>query len=195
MSSANASSGQKAPEPDFDGLDAAVLGHGLPVEAERLIARAGLIRNQVREAQGLLEAAWLLAPKHPATLIALYRFHFYGNRLAEAREMALLAMSMAGSALGLAQDWMEVNSHPRFEALEALPRFYLFSLKGFAYLSLRLGELELGSAALAKLQMLDPKNRVGHAVLADVIARIGREDADYDDEPAPLSAGGPDDRS
>jgi len=190
MFSANARDKQESREPDFDALDAAVLGQGLPVEAERLIARAGLIRNQVREAQALLEAAWQLAPKHPATLIALYRFHFYGNRLSEAREIALLAMSMASSALGVSQDWTQVRSHPRFEALEALPRFYLFSLKGFAYLSLRLGEIELGSLILAKLQELDPKNRVGHAVLAEVIARIGREDADYDDEPGAFSMSG-----
>lgn len=173
--------------PDLDGMDAAVLGHGLPVEAERLIARAGLIRNQVREAQTLLEAAWQLAPKHPATLIALYRFHFYGNRLGEAREIAMLALAMASSALGIPQDWSDVRPGPRFSALEALPRFYLFSLKGFAYLSLRLGEIELGRAVVQKLAELDPQNRVGHAVLAEVIARIGREDADYedgDDEPA-----------
>ncbi len=176
--------------PDLDGMDAAVLGHGLPAEAERLIARAGLIRNQVREAQTLLEAAWQLAPKHPATLIALYRFHFYGNRLGEAREIAMLALSMAATALGISQDWNEVRPGPRFTALEALPRFYLFSLKGFAYLSLRLGEIELGTKVVGKLAELDPQNRVGHAVLADVIARIGHEDADYDDEPVGLDSRG-----
>ncbi|NSL54860.1 tetratricopeptide repeat protein [Uliginosibacterium aquaticum] len=167
---------------DFGGLDAAVLGAGLPAQAEFLIAQAGMIRHQVAEAQALLEGAHQLAPQHPATLIALYRFHFYGNRLAEARAIALRALDMASAALGVAREWSTVQPDPRFTALEALPRFYLFSLKGLAYLSLRLGEIEAGRAMVAKLAELDPRNKVGHEVLAGVIARIGREDADYEDE-------------
>lgn len=81
--------------------DLAVLGRGLPPEAEALIARAGRVRNRVHEAQALLDEAHALAPAHPATLIALYRFHFYGNRLAEAREVAVRAIACAATALGI----------------------------------------------------------------------------------------------
>lgn len=165
------------------GMDDAVLGAGLPADAERLIVQAGAIRHRVYEAEGLLEAAHDMAPRHPATLIALYRFHFYGNRLREARDIALRALDMASAALRLPPDWREVAPDARFTALEPLPRFYLFTLKGYAYLSLRLGEIELGQAVVVKLDELDPANQVGHHVLRDVIARIGREDADYEDEP------------
>ena len=75
-------------------------------------------------------------------------------------------------------------------ALEPLPRFYLFSLKGYAYLSLRLGELDTGRAALAKLGELDPANRVGHRVLDDVLARMGRDDIGYEDCPDVAAAVG-----
>lgn len=165
------------------GMDAAVLGSGLPPQAERLIAHAGMIRGRVAEALALLETAHQIAPRHPATLIALYRFHFYGNRLAQAREIAVRALAMASAALQLPADWRAVESDARFSALDPLPRFYLFTLKGFAYLSLRLGEIELGQAVLDKLSALDPLNRVGYRVLHEVIARIGREDADYEEDP------------
>lgn len=164
------------------GIDAAVLGAGLPAVVEELIAQAGAIRHRAMEALAMLETAHDLAPRHPATLIALYRFHFYGNRLAEARDVSLRALDMASAALGLPTDWRAVAADARFAALEPLPRFYLFSLKGYAYLSLRLGEIDLGRAVVAKLDQLDPLDRVGHRVLRDVIARIGREDADYEDE-------------
>lgn len=163
-------------------LDDAVLGAGLPAQAEALIARAGAMRMCVAEAGALLEEACRIAPGHPATLIALYRFHFYGNRLTQAREVARRALATAGQVLGLPADIFAVVPDARFAELAPLPRFYLFSLKGFAYLSLRLGELELGSALLAKLRELDPADKVGHAVLAGVVARIGREDADYEDD-------------
>lgn len=168
---------------DVADFDLAVLGGGLPAEAERLIARAGLIRGEVAEALALLDRAHALAPQHPATLIALYRFHFYGNRLDDARAISLRALSMASAALGLPSDWQQVGADARFGALEPLPRFYLFSLKGFAYLSLRLGDLETGRAALARLAELDPANRVGHQVLNEVLARMGRDDVGYEDCP------------
>jgi tetratricopeptide (TPR) repeat protein len=164
-------------------FDTAVLGGGLPPAAEALIKQAGLIRQQVPEALALLEQACLVAPGHPATLIALYRFHFYGNRLAEAREVAVRALDMALAALSLPARWQDVAADTRFTVLEPLPRFLLFTLKGYAYLSLRLGELDLGRAAIAKLDELDPKDEVGYRVLHAVLARMGRDDIGYEDCP------------
>jgi len=46
-----------------------------------------------------------------------------------------------------------------------LPRFYLFTLKGYAYLQMRLGNLHEGRAAVMKLLELDPSDKVGARVL------------------------------
>ena len=168
-------------------FDAAVLGGGLPPAAEALIRQAGLIRQQVPEAQALLEQACLIAPGHPATLIALYRFHFYGNRLVEAREVAVTALQVGLAALGLPTRWQDVSAEAfplsRSAALEPLPRFFLFTLKGYAYLNLRLGDLDIGREAIAKLDELDPKDVVGYRVLDAVLARMGRDDVGYEDCP------------
>lgn len=170
-------------EDALGGVDLAVLGHGLPADAEALIARAGTVRSRVAEAQALLEQACALAPGHPATLIALYRFHFYGNRLAAAREVADRAIALATSALELPADWALIAADARFSRLEALPRFLLFCLKGHAYLSARLGELDASRRALAKLDELDPDDKVGHKVIKAVLARMGRDDIGYEDCP------------
>ena len=57
-----------------------------------------------------------------------------------------------------------------------LPRFYLFTLKGYAYLQMRLGNLDEGRAAVMKLLELDPSDKVGARVLLEVLDRMGRSD-------------------
>lgn len=152
-------------------FDRAVLGGGLPPEAERLIAEAGLIRGDRARAEPLLLQARALAPMHPAVLIALYRFHFYGHRLQEAREIAKQSLDVARAALG--DDLAITDEQARFDASA---RFYLFSLKGLAYLSLRLGDIDAGRTALAELRQLDPQDRVGGGVLTHVLARAEQAD-------------------
>lgn len=171
--------------PDFD--DAA-LGRGLPPEAESLIARAGRLRHVPDEALALLLAARAQAPAHPAPLIALYRFHFYGHRLREARQVAEEALAVAHTALG--PDFGTVAPDEAAARFDAAVRFYLFSLKGCAYLSLRLGELDAGRAALAELRRLDPHDHVGGALLARVLARQGTDDDETPTDLPPLDDSG-----
>jgi hypothetical protein len=57
-----------------------------------------------------------------------------------------------------------------------LPRFYLFTLKGYAYLQMRLGDLDEGRAAVAKLLELDPSDKIGARVLFEVLERVGLDD-------------------
>ena len=61
------------------------LGGAVSPEVDALIAQAGLLRAQPDAALVPLERARAAAPRHPGPLIALYRFHFFGHRLAEAR--------------------------------------------------------------------------------------------------------------
>ncbi len=172
---------------DDQGFDSAVLGRGLPPEVEALIAAAGLVRQDRAQAEPLLLRARALAPTHPATLIALYRFHFYGHRLREAREVARESLGIARAALlptdhpdPVAADLPPISDEQaRFDAAV---RFYLFTLKGFAYLNLRLGDIEVGRAALQELRRLDPQDRVGGAVLAVVLARAEQGQSAYGDD-------------
>ncbi len=169
----------------WGGFDVAVLGGGLTPEVQDLIARAGACRQQVAQASAWLDQAEALAPGHPAVLIARYRFHFYGHRLHEAREVARQALKLARQALQR-KVVGQVDVSPRLTdeqvRFDAAVRFYLFSLKGHAYLCLRLGDLTEGRLALEELRRLDPQDRLGGSVLAEVLRRADAPAVDGGDE-------------
>lgn len=172
--------------PDFGD---AVLGRAIPPEVEALVREAGRLRHLPGQAEALLLKARALAPAHPVPLIALYRFHFYGHRLKESMAVSREALQVGLAALG--PEFLEAPPDPERARFDPVVRFYLFSLKGYAYLNLRLGDLEGGAQALAELRRLDPEDHVGGAVLAQVLARVGREDEDDEADPTPRSASQP----
>jgi tetratricopeptide (TPR) repeat protein len=171
---------QTTAEPVMDDalLADALLGHGLPEAAEYHLWEAGKAYHQDDVAEQHLREAQALAPDHAAVLIGLYRFYFYKGRLAEALDVAKVCLAKAARENNLAADWREVAAgdavFSRYE--EILPRFYLFTLKGYAYLQMRLGNLEEGRAAVLKLLELDPSDKIGAKVLLEVLERIGRDD-------------------
>lgn len=159
---------------------AAVLGGGLPEAAERHLHEASRSYHHDQLAEWHLREAQAVAPDHAAVLIGLYRFYFYKNRLREALEVARACLRKAAIDNGLPADWHQVQSaHACFDSYEAtLPRFYLFTLKGYAYLQLRLGNVSEGQAAVMKLLELDPADKLGARVLLGVLERIGQIDDD-----------------
>jgi hypothetical protein len=168
---------------DFD-FDDAVLGHGLSAEVEQALCEAGASRADPSLAMAALMRACVLAPEHPAVLIALYRHYFYSHRLRLARAIARRALVVAARSLGLPPVWRDVPEQALAGAQDDVAtRFYLWVLKGYAYLSLRLDDPIEARDALAKLRMLDPDDRVGAALLEAVRQRRGRGDAE-DEGPA-----------
>jgi hypothetical protein len=160
-------------------FDAAVLGAALPAGVDAALREAGEHRSDPVRSTAALMRALALAPEHPAVLIALYRHHFYGHRLRQARQVARQALVVGARALGLPLVWREVPPCPLPGAqTEVRTRFYLFVLKGYAYLSLRLDDASEARDALALLRALDPEDRVGAAVLEAVRQRAGRDEAD-----------------
>jgi len=159
-------------------LASACLGAGLPAEAEQHLHWAGLAYQRDEVAERHLQQALALAPDHAAVLIGLYRFYFYKGRLNEALEIVRLCLTKAARDNGLAGDWRRVRHEDAdFGSYDAvLPRFYLFTLKAYAYLQMRLGDLAEGRAAVMKLFELDPSDKLGAKVLLGVLERMGRDD-------------------
>lgn len=158
----------------------ALLGGGLPPDAERGLRLAGLAYHDDLEAERHLQEAVEAAPGHAAVLIGLYRFYFYKGRLREALAIARECLVKAAQDNGLSHDWRNVRrDEADFENYAALrPRFFLFTLKGYGYLNMRLGDLNEGRAALNKLLELDPTDKLGARVLLGVLERMGRDDDD-----------------
>lgn len=156
------------------------LGVGLPPEAEMHLRLAGQNYHQDDVALAHLESAWNIAPGHAAVYIGKYRFYFYKNRLAEALEVGTACLAKAAVDNGMSSDWREAKpTDADFGSFDAiLPRFFLFTLKGYAYLQLRLGALGEGRAAVDKLLELDPTDKVGAKVLLNVLERRAHGDED-----------------
>lgn len=153
-------------------FDTAVLGLAMPAGVEDALREAGAQRGDATGTMAALMRAQALAPEHPAVLIAFYRHHFYGHRLRLARDVARRALAVGARALALPAVWREVPKAPLPGARhDARTRFYLFVLKGYAYLSLRLGDEAEARDALALLRGLDPQDCVGAAVLEAVRQR------------------------
>jgi hypothetical protein len=146
-----------------------VIGSGLSPQVEALLTQAGSLRHLPHEALPLLERARAAAPRHPAPLIALYRFHFYGHQLEKARAVGEDALAVARTALG--PDFGDAPPSDDAARFDAAVRFYLFTLKGLAYLNLRLSALEPARRILGELRRLDPQDHAGAALLAHVLAR------------------------
>ncbi len=162
-------------------FDAAVLGLALPAGVDDALRDAGASRGDASRTMAALMRAQALAPEHPAVLIAFYRHHFYGHRLPLARDVARRALAVGARALGLPPVWRDVPRTALPGARhDARTRFYLFVLKGYAYLSLRLGDDVEARDALALLRAIDPQDCVGGAVLEAVRRRAAAPPADDD---------------
>ncbi len=166
--------------PRLDPIGDAVLGGGLPPAAEYGLGLAALAYgDDVVAERHLLDAA-AAAPGHAAVLIGLYRFYFYKGRLHEALTIARECLGKAAQDNGLNTDWRRVQrGDADFQNYAALvPRFFLFTLKGYGYLNMRLGNLPEGRAALTKLLELDPTDKLGARVLLGVLDHMGQGDDD-----------------
>lgn len=162
----------------------AVLGGRLPAAAEAALAQAGRDRADRVLAMAALMRATALAPDHPAVLVALYRHYFYDHEFACARDVARRALFVATRTLGLPPLWRQVPAQPLPGArFDPATRFFLFVLKGYAYLSLRLGDATEARDALTLLRALDPDDCVGGALLEAV--RLRHESGADDDDPPP----------
>jgi tetratricopeptide (TPR) repeat protein len=164
----------------FDAVAASILGGGLPAGAEKHLKEAAASYHQDDTAESHLLAALDMAPDHPAALIGLYRFYFYKGRLPEALDVACICLGKASRELRLPSDWRFVGCDDAdFGSYAAvLPRFFMFALKGYAYLQMRIGALDEGRAAVAKLLALDPSDKINAGLLVSVADRLGVDDDD-----------------
>lgn len=158
----------------------ALLGGGLPATAQDHLKAAAECYAHSEMALEHLRAAERIAPGHPAVLIGLYRFYFYKGRLEECLEVAHVCLAEAAHHNNLREDWREVSrDDAAFGSYDdMMPRFYMFVLKGYAYLQMRLGNLEEGLAAAMKLLDLDPTDKIGATLLLEVHQRMLEKDDD-----------------
>jgi tetratricopeptide (TPR) repeat protein len=153
---------------------------GLPEAAQRQLELAGLAYTQDSVAEMHLGEAMRIAPDHLAVQVGYYRYLFYKGKLESALAQLNVCMATAAAQAGLPSDWRKVQPQDAdFGSYDAVwARFYLFALKAYGYIKMRLGDLEGGSEAISKAIQLDPSDKVGAKILLDVVARQGHDDYD-----------------
>ena len=155
-----------------------LFGGGLPPLAEQFLACAGDHYASDRVAEDYLEQAQKLAPDHFAVLIGYYRYYFYKGRLREALAISTVCMAKAAREKNFATDWRAVQKGDADfgDYDDVIARFFMFCLKGYAYLLLRLGDFAEGRAAIAKLLELDASDKINARLLIDILERQDADD-------------------
>ncbi|CCE00774.1 conserved hypothetical protein [Bradyrhizobium sp. STM 3809] len=92
--------------------------------------------------------------------------------------IAKRCLAKAATENHLPPHWRDVRpEHAEFGSFDhMLPRFFMFTLKGYAYLQMRLGNLVEGRLAVQKLLDLDPSDKIGARVLLEVVDRVELDD-------------------
>ncbi len=159
-------------------LAEAVLGAELPEAAEHHLRRAALAYHHDAAAEQHLHAAQVWAPNHAAVLIGRYRYYVHKGRIREALAVACACFEKAARDNDLPLDWRFVlPTDAAFAASEAVSaRFFLFTLKTYAYLQMRLGSFDESRAAILKLLELDPADKFGAKVLLRLLDRMEQDD-------------------
>lgn len=154
-------------------LDRNYYGGQLPAAAERELHLAARAYLDDSRAEGHLRSAVEIAPDAILVHLGLYKFYFYKGRLGEAFDVAQNCLWMSADDLGLSSDWRRVSpGDAPFDSFDdARARFYLFVLKAYGYLQLRLGRYDDGRSVLNKITELDPGDKIQVKPLLDVFDR------------------------
>ncbi|MEZ5786550.1 MAG: hypothetical protein R3D62_08805 [Xanthobacteraceae bacterium] len=136
-----------------------------------MLAGARQARSDPVTAERAVLQALALAPDDIEALLGAYRFYFYNHRLAEALPQAAGIVVQMARRLNVATDWRLVRPEDAaFSGAEEAPSLYLQALLAWGYGKVRLGWIDEGCRAIAKVAELDPRDRFGAGRLLAVIA-------------------------
>lgn len=124
-------------------------------------------RDQV---PGLLWTAQACAPQALSVYYLLYKCHAGRRELALAEKAARAGLAEAARQAGLPGDWRTVQPGARDFSGTGPQRFWLFTLKALAFITMRSGRADEARALLTQLARLDPQATVGGDVIASLLA-------------------------
>lgn len=160
-------------------LERRYYGGDLPAEAERALHAVGLCWDDEQASEAQIQRALAIAPRHLAVHYGAYKFYYYRRRLDEALPHVEAWVDEAIRRNGLPSDWRAVSSSDAdFTHFDSEPRVFLFSLRAMGWLLARLGRIEEGRAALAKVAALDPQDQIRARRLIAILDQPDEEDDD-----------------
>jgi len=147
----------------------AFFGGEVPAAVHALLHQAAAVTTSQRAA--LLWTAQALAPSCLATYYTLYKHHAGQREFELAERAASRGLAEAAAQAGLPVDWRAVLPSAAHDfARQGPARFWLFTLKALAFISLRSGQPEQARALLAQIERLDAQAQIGGEVIAALLA-------------------------
>ncbi len=160
-------------------LERRYYGGDLPAEAERALHAVGLCWDDEQASEAHVQRALAIAPNHLAMRYGAYKFYYYRRRLHEALPHVEAWVAEAIKRNHFPGDWRAVTSeHANFTNFDGEPRAFLFALRALGWLLARLGRIEDGRAALAKVAALDPQDQMRARRLMAILDHPPEEDED-----------------
>lgn len=117
----------------------------------------------------LLWTAQACAPQALAVYYLLYKCHAGLREFALAEKAARTGLAEAARQAGLPEDWRLVQPGMSDFGGTGPQRFWLFTLKALAFISVRSGRPEEAQALLDQIRRLDPQASVGGEVIASLL--------------------------
>jgi len=146
-------------------------GSDTPPAVRRLLEQAGTAAPKQREA--LLWTAQATAPECLSVYYLLYKFHAQQRQFELAESAARKGLAAAARQAGLPADWSAAMP----EAVEfnrpGPARFWLFTLKALAFISLRSGRADEAAVLLKRITELDAQGSVGGDVIEALLRSTG----------------------
>jgi ABC-type arginine transport system permease subunit len=121
------------------------------------------------QVEAALWTAVATAPEQLAVYYLLYKMHAGRGQLDLALKAASKGLTVAAQTAGLSPDWRLVAPGDTDFSVPGPARFWLFTLKALAFISLRRDERETAAALVAKLRQLDPHDHLGASVVAKLL--------------------------
>lgn len=136
------------------------------------------VRAMLREAQSaprpqvaaLLWTAQACAPQALSIYYLLYKNHAGLREFDMAEKAARAGLAEAARQAGLSEDWTQVQPGAADFQGTGPARFWLFTLKALAFISMRSERPEAARAFLEQIVRLDPQASVGGEVIASLLA-------------------------
>jgi hypothetical protein len=109
------------------------------------------------------------APDQLPVYYLLYKMHAGRGQMDLALSAASKGLAAAAQAAGLPLDWRLVQPDATDFSVPGAARFWLFTLKALAFISLRRDDRDTAAALVAQLKLLDPEDHLGASVVAKLL--------------------------
>jgi hypothetical protein len=149
-------------------------GGDVPTAVREIMHRASLSPRQ--EVGALLWTAQALAPQCLAIYYTLYKHHAGLRELDQAQRAAQRGLEEAARQAGLPADWhaVEPGQPANVNFGDNGPaRFWLFTLKALAFISVRQQRPDEARALLQKIATLEPNAGMGDDVIRSLLDALG----------------------